>query len=618
MTSHARKILVCVAWPYANGEKHIGQIAGAYLPADIFARYQRMAGNDVLMVSGSDTHGTPITLQAEKEGIPAADVVEKYHELFVEGCLAMGLTFDLYTHTDTQNHWDVTQQVFRRHLANEYIFKEVQKQWFDAEAGRFLADRYVEGTCPYCGFAEARGDQCDECGRLYDALELTDTRSKLSGSSSLEVRETEHFFLDLGALNDPLLEWIGSGKEHWRGNVLNFTRGQLNLKELRGRAITRDINWGVEIPLQGYDSKRIYVWYDAVQGYVSAAIEWAELNGGDWQTWWDRDAAPDARHYYFIGKDNIPFHTQIWPGMIMAYNSDTGGEGDGPPSRDAPTDAPTGAPRSVRDLAGARLNLPYDVPANEYLNFGGAQFSTSRGNVIGWNTVLAQFQPDAWRYTLTALAPESSDSEFTWPEFVELVNNELLANWGNLVNRAVGFAYRSFDGAVPTPGAFDSADTALLEEIRSGFKSVGALYEAVRLKPALQAVRGLSQRVNQYLNGKEPWRTLRTDRETAATTVYVALQAIDWLKLLWSPILPHSSERLHAFLGYDQPLFGQLKKEKIGDARGSHLVLRYDHTEASGVWQARRLSAGQQLRKPKPLFTKLDSADVSGGSGGRS
>ena len=276
MSDQARKILVCVAWPYANGEKHIGQIAGAYLPPDIFARYQRMAGNDVLMVSGSDTHGTPITLQAENEGIEPAAVVDKYHEMFVDGCLAMGLTFDLYTHTDTQNHWDVTQQVFRRHLANEFIYTEVQKQWYDPEAGRFLADRYVEGRCPFCGYAGARGDQCDECGRLYDALELTDTRSKLSGSTRLEVRETEHFFLDLGALNEPLLAWIGSGKEHWRSNVLNFTQGQLNLKELRGRAITRDIDWGIDIPLEGYEDKRIYVWYDAVQGYLSAAIEWGQ------------------------------------------------------------------------------------------------------------------------------------------------------------------------------------------------------------------------------------------------------------------------------------------------------------------------------------------------------
>ncbi len=608
MTNQGRKILVCVAWPYANGEKHIGQIAGAYLPPDIFARYQRMAGNDVLMVSGSDTHGTPITLQAEREGLSAAEVVDKYHELFVEGCQAMGLTFDLYTHTDTQNHWDVTQQVFTRHLANEFIYKEVQKQWFDPEAGRFLADRYVEGSCPFCGFAEARGDQCDNCGRLYDALELTNTRSKLSGSRELEVRETEHFFLDLGALNEPLLEWIGSGKEHWRNNVLNFTQGQLNLKELRGRAITRDIDWGISIPLEGYDSKCIYVWYDAVQGYLSAAIEWAALSGGRWREWWDRDLSPEARHYYFIGKDNIPFHTQIWPGMIMAYNDETNVEGEAANI--------SGLSATAEPMKTARLHLPYDVPANEYLNFGGAQFSTSRGNVIGFNTVLEEFEADAWRYTLTAMAPETADTEFTWPDFIELVNNELVANWGNLVNRALGFAYRRYDGAAPKPGELDATDASLLAEIRGGFESVAALYEAVRLKAALQEARRLSQRVNQYLNEKEPWRTVRTDPEAAATTVYVTLQAIDWLKLLWAPILPHSSERLHQLMGYSEPLFGQLSTEAVEDARGTHVVLRYDHGEASGVWQAHRLAPGQRLRKPSPLFTKLDPAEVLGEADG--
>ena len=605
MTDQPRKILVCVAWPYANGEKHIGQIAGAYLPPDIFARYQRMAGNNVLMVSGSDTHGTPITLQAEAEGISPAAVVDKYHEMFVEGCQTMGLTFDLYTHTDTQNHWDVTQQVFRRHRTNEYIYTEVQKQWYDPQAGRFLADRYVEGTCPFCGYAGARGDQCDECGRLYDALELTNARSKLSGGAQLEVRETEHFFLDLGALNDPLLAWIGSGKEHWRNNVLNFTKGQLNLKELRGRAITRDIDWGIAIPIEGYDDKRIYVWYDAVQGYLSAAIEWAALSGGEWRDWWDRDLSPDARHYYFIGKDNIPFHTQIWPGMIMAYNDKPGGE----PAPDL-----AGA---AQELAAAKLQLPYDVPANEYLNFGGAQFSTSRGNVIGWNTVLKTFQPDAWRYALTAMAPESADTEFTWPDFIELVNNELVANWGNLVNRALGFAYRRFDRAVPPPGALGASDEALLAEIRGGFESVAALYDAVRLKAALQETRRLSQRVNQYLNEKEPWRTIRTDRQDAATAVHVALQAIDWLKLLWAPILPHSSEQLHRYLGYTRPLFGQLNASEVEDARGQHLVLRYDHTGAAAVWEARALPVGQPLQKPAPLFAKLDPDEILAGEADR-
>jgi methionyl-tRNA synthetase len=585
MADQPRKILVGVAWPYVNGEKHIGQIAGAYLPPDIFARYQRMAGNDVLMVSGSDTHGTPITLQAEKEGIPPAEVVDKYHRLFVDGCLAMGLTFDLYSHTDTQNHWEVTQHMFLRHLENGYIYKDTQKQWYDAEADRFLADRYVEGTCPFCGYADARGDQCDNCGRIYDALELKNPRSKITGNTDLDIRETEHFFLDLGKLNEPLLKWVEQDKEHWRPNVLNFTRGQLELKELRGRPITRDIDWGVRIPLDGFEGKRIYVWYDAVIGYLSAAVEWAQFNGGEaWRQWWDANVNPDALIYNFIGKDNIPFHTVIWPGMLMAYN-------DGP---------------------GDKFNLPYDVPANEYLNFRGMQFSTSRGNVIGWNTVMEEFQVDAWRYVLTALAPENSDSEFTWPDFVERINNELVANWGNLANRMLGFAYKRFDGVVPTPGALDQTDRDLLDEIKYGFKSIGALYNAAKFKAALQEIRRLSQRVNQYLNEKEPWQTIKSNPEAAATSVYVALQAIDWLKVFWAPILPHSSELLHSYLGYAEPLFGRQYTEEIEDARGKHLVLRYDHSQASGRWVAGTLPPGQALQQPQPLFIKLDPAEVLG------
>lgn len=573
------KILVGVAWPYVNGEKHIGQIAGAYLPPDIFARYQRMIGNDVLMVSGSDTHGTPIMLKAEAEGVPYTEIVDKYHGMFVDGCLQMGLTFDLYTHTDTENHWDVTQEVFVRHWETGYIYLDSQQQLFDPVAGKFLADRYVEGECPFCGAPGARGDQCDNCGRLYDALELKNPRSKLTGTTELEVRETEHFFLDMGKMNGPLLEWINTGKEHWRPNVLNFTRGQLELHELRGRAITRDLDWGIPIPVGSYPDKRIYVWYDAVIGYYSAAIEWARLSGdrGAWRHWWDADANPNARLYNFIGKDNIPFHTIIWPGMLIGYNA-----GD------------------------THLNLPYDVPANEYLNLHGGKFSTSRGNVIGWNSALAEFQADAWRYVLTAMAPETADVEFTWQDFMDRINNELVANWGNLVNRMLGFAFKRFEGRVPEPGELDDADRAFLEEIRGGFDSVGALYQAVKLKAALLEVRRLSQRVNQYLNERAPWKMIATDRERAATSVYVALQAIDWLKLMWGPILPHSSEQLHRYLGYAQPLFGRQYTEQVVDVRGVHRVLRYDHTPASGRWEATTLPVGQALAEPAALFVKLD------------
>ncbi len=575
------KILVGVAWPYVNGEKHIGQIAGAYLPPDIFARYQRLIGNDVLMVSGSDTHGTPIMLKAEAEGITPAEVVEKYHGLFVQGCLDMGITFDLYTHTDTQNHWDVTQQMFLRHFETGYIYKDEQKQLFDPIAGRFLADRYVEGICPHCGASGARGDQCDNCGRLYDALELINPRSKITGSTELEVRATEHYFLDMAKMNQPLLDWIATDKEHWRPHVLNSTRGQLELRELRGRPITRDLDWGVTIPIGDYPDKRIYVWYDAVIGYLSAAIEWAKVAGDAeaWRAWWDADVNPAARIYNFIGKDNIVFHTIIWPGMLIGYN------------------------------AGAtHVNLPYDVPANEYLNLGASKFSTSRGNVIGFNAILEDFQPDAVRYVLTALAPETADVEFTWQDFMDRINNELVANWGNLVNRTLGFAYKRFEGRVPDPGELAPEDVAFLDEIRAGFAHVGALYDAVKLKAALLETRRLSQRVNQYLNDHAPWKAIGTDPHGAARAVYVALQAIDWLNLMWGPILPHSAEKVHAMLGYEGSLFGRQYTELVEDARGSHLVLRYDGTGATGVWEPHVLPVGQPLREPAALFVKLDDA----------
>ena len=577
--SNTKKILVGVAWPYANGEKHIGQIAGAYLPPDIFARYQRMVGNDVLMVSGSDTHGTPVTLKADAEGITSAQVADKYHELFVDCCVKLGLTFDLYTHTDTQNHWDVTHHMFLRHLESGYIYKDISKQWYDPQARRFLADRYIEGTCPFCGYPDARGDQCDNCGRIYDALELKNPRSKISGATDLEIHETEHFFLDLGKMNEPLLAWISQGKEHWRPNVLNFTRGQLELRELHGRAITRDIDWGITIPLDGYADKRIYVWYEAVIGYLSAVLEWAKLidQPDAWRPWWDADTNPNAVIYNFIAKDNIPFHTIIWPGMLIGYN-----------------------------VGETHLNLPYDVPANEYLTLGGDKFSTSRGRVIGFNTVLREFQPEAWRYVLTAMAPESADAEFTWQEFMDRVNNELVANWGNLVNRVLGFAYKRFDGKIPTPGELDAVDQALLDEIQAGFTGVGALYNAVKLKAALTETRRLSQRVNQYLNEKAPWQAIKNDPEGAATSLYVAMQAIDWLKTLWSPILPFSSEAVHGFLGYEDALFGRQYTERVADARGSHLVLRYDHSGATARWQPGVLPPGQAMTEPAALFVKLD------------
>jgi methionyl-tRNA synthetase len=575
--SNPTKVLIGVAWPYANGDLHIGHYAGANLPPDIFARYQRLIGNDVLMVSGSDTHGTPITIRAEDEGITPMEVVERYHPRIVECYQRLGLTFDLYTHTETENHWAVTHDMFLRHLERGYITTATQQQIYDPQAKTFLPDRYVEGTCPRCGFDQARGDQCDNCGAIFDATDLKNPRSKRTGNTNLEVRETEHFFLELGKLNDELLKWVSTGKDHWRTNVLNFTRAQLEERKLRGRPITRDIAWGVSIPLEGWEGKRIYVWYDAVIGYLSAAKEWATLTGTPeaWRDWWDAEVNPNARIYNFIGKDNIPFHTIIWPGMLMAYGG---------------------------------LNLPYDVPSNEYLNMKGRKFSKSRGNLLTMASVLDRYQADAWRYALTAMAPEGSDVDFTWDDFVERVNNELLANWGNLVNRVLSFAYKRFDGKVPQPGELGEREVELLREVEAGFEGVGNLYGAVKLKAASTEVRRLSQRVNQYITDTAPFQVIKTDPAAAATSVWCALQCIQWLNILWSPIIPFSSQKVHEMLGFTGQLFGRQFTQSVTDARGGHLVLRYDHSDAMGSWDAMPLPAGQALTSPQALFVKLDDS----------
>ncbi len=579
MTDQPRHIFIGVAWPYANGEQHIGHIAGAYLPPDIFARYHRMKGNRVLMVSGSDTHGTPITVRADEEGVTPGEIVERFHPRFIDSYLALGLTFDLFTHTDTQTHWQTTHELFLSHLEKGYIYKDKQQQIYDAKAGRFLPDRYVEGECPNCGYDGARGDQCDSCGATYDAIDLKNPRSKITGSTELEARETEHFFLDLGKLNEPLLEWIGEGKEHWRAHVLNATKAQLEERKLRGRPITRDISWGVTIPVEGFEKKRIYVWYDAVIGYFSASKEWAHVQGTPeaWRDWWDSSAHTEAYSYYFIGKDNIPFHTIIWPAMLCAYGG---------------------------------VKLPHDVPANEYLNMKGRKFSKSRGNMIGINDVLERYQPDAWRYALTATAPETADVDFTWDDFVDRVNNELLASWGNLVNRIASFCWKRFDQKVPAPGEYSEADKALLDEVRAGFENVGRLYEGVKLKAASQEVRRLSDLANQYITREEPFRVIKTDPERAGTIVYTALQAIAWLNILWEPILPWTSQRVFEILGYDGQLYGRQFVETVEDERGEHLALRYDHDGSVGRWEPIEIAPGQPLRQPQPLITKLDKDEV--------
>ena len=566
------KIGVFVAWPYASGDRHMGHVAGAYLPPDIFARYHRLRGNDVLMVSGSDSHGTPVTVRAEQEGISPEELFLRYHHRFLEGFMQLGLSFDLFTHTDTTNHHTVAQDMFSRLLEKGYIHKDVMKQLYCEQEERFLPDRYVEGTCPLCGFDNARGDQCDNCGKPLDATELINPRCEFDGSTPV-VRETEHFFLNLPAFSERLLEWAES-KEYWRPNVLNFTINMLK-EGLRPRPITRDMEWGVAVPVPGYDDKRIYVWFEAVIGYLSASIEWAKNQGQAerWREWWQEP----AQGYYFIGKDNIFFHAIIWPAMLMGYGG---------------------------------LAVPYDVPANEFLNLEGRKQSASRNWAVSLPEYLSRYDPDPLRYYLTVNSPESRDTDFSWYDFWRRNNDELLATWGNLAHRVLTFAYRNFEQQVPQPGDLGGEDKAILEKVEGAFEPVGDLIEKASFKAALTEVMAVAHEANRYLDDKEPWKVIKQDRQAAATTVYVMLGVINSLKILFYPFLPFSSQKLHEFLGYQGSLIGQSRVETFQEEERSHQALVYDPPTADVSWAPSSLPAGQGLKEPEPLFKKLDESIV--------
>jgi methionyl-tRNA synthetase len=566
---------VFVAWPYANGDLHLGHVAGVYIPADTFARYHRLRGNRVLMVSGSDAHGTPITVAAEREGVTPEDIFRRYHRRFLETYQQLGISFDLFTHTHTANHFRVAQDIFRTLYEKGYIFTQTQIQLYCEYDRRFLPDRYVEGTCPYCGYPNARGDQCDNCGRTLDAIDLIDPRCRLCGQRPVP-RETEHFFFDLPAFTDRLLAYL-ERQTHWRPNVQHFVRNFIQ-DGLKPRPVSRDLEWGIPLPIPGYEHKVMYVWFEAVIGYLSASIEWSLAEGQPEvrQVWW-RD--PRARGYYFIGKDNIPFHAIIWPAELMGYDES--------------------------------LNLPYDIPANEFLNLEGQQFSTSRNWAIWVPDFLSRYAPDPLRDYLTSIAPETRDSEFTWQGFVERNNNELLATWGNLVHRILTFVQARFEGRVPEPGALDGRDHLLLDQIAAGFQRIGDLYARVELKAAQREAMALAREVNRYLDEKAPWFQIREDRAAAATTLFVALRAIDSLKLLLAPILPFTSEQLHRLLGYGDRLFGDIVIEP-GPETGGHEVLRYRPAASEGRdrWAPSELEAGRPLPPPQPLYQKLEESVI--------
>jgi methionyl-tRNA synthetase len=536
---------VAVAWPYASGSRHLGHLAGAYLPADVFARFHRAIGNQVLMVSGSDVHGTPITVRAEEEGVEPQAVVDRFHREFVEQWDALGLDWDLFTSTGTDNHHAVTQDMFLRLHEHGHIDKRSTEQFFDPEVERFLPDRYVEGTCPHCGYEHARGDQCENCGRTLDPVDLIDPRSRLSGARPVP-KTTEHFYLRLSHFSAALKEWLES-RTGWRKHVLNFSLGWIQ-EGLQDRAITRDIDWGVEIPVEGLGpGKKIYVWFDAVIGYFSASKEWAQLSGDPeaWRTWWEN---PDAEHYYFIGKDNVPFHTIIWPAMLLGYGG---------------------------------LELPTNVPANQYVTFKGGKASASRGTGLTIGAALERYEPDALRYALASNFPETSDVDITEDELVRRINDELVATWGNLVNRVISMTHRYFDGTVPEPGAADAADTALLDAIDETLATAADQLRAVHLRGGLATLLSGAQAANQYLSEQQPWKAAKTDLARTGATLHTALQAIAGLAVGFAPFLPVTSGRTLTMLGFDSD-------------------------ERQPPWERRLVAAGTRLGAATPLFAKVE------------
>ena len=593
-----KSVLTAVAWPYANGPRHIGHVAGFGVPSDVFARYQRMTGANVLMVSGTDEHGTPLLVQAEKEGLTVQELADRYNRQIVHDLAGLGLSYDLFTRTTTRNHYAVVQELFRGLHDNGYMVKETTMGAISPSTGRTLPDRYIEGTCPICGADGARGDQCDNCGNQLDPADLINPVSKINGETPQFV-ETEHFLLDLPALADALSAWLKE-RQDWRPNVLKFS---LNLLEdIRPRAMTRDIDWGVPIPIEGWqdnNAKKLYVWFDAVVGYLSASIEWAYRIGEPeaWRTFWTN---PDAVSYYFMGKDNITFHSQIWPAELLGYRGEGSREG------------------TVGQLGS--LELPTEVVSSEYLTMSGSKFSSSKGVVIYVKDFLEEFGADPLRYFIAVAGPENNDTDFTWDEFVRRINNELANGWGNLVNRTVSMAHKNF-GEIPTPGELSDADQAILDLASRTFDEAGDALSHSRFKQGITKIMHVVGEANAYIAEQEPWKLAKdeTQRERLATVLWTALQVVSDCNTMLTPFLPHTAQAVHETLGRDGvwaalPEVVEVTDDQPVEPVGAGLpekgrsypVIMGNYRDQQAVWTRIDVVPGTALSKPRPLIAKLD------------
>ena len=542
------KILVCVAWPYASGPRHLGHAVSTFIPADVIARYHRMKGDEVLMVGGSDMHGTPTMVRADEEGVSPSVIAERYHALHAKNIEQLGVRYDLYWNTADPHHKEWVQEIFLALKKKGQVYERTMISPFCRAGNHFLPDRYVEGKCPNCGFENARGDQCDNCGHLWDPFDLIGPRCRIHGTAP-EKRETSHFFFRFSALEARLKQWIFDDKEFWRLPVLTFAKSWLD-EGLKDRPITRDLEWGIEVPVPGYETKRIYVWFEAVMGYLTATKEWYRRSGRSdgWKDFW---YDPKARHLYFVGKDNIVFHTLFWPAILMGYDE--------------------------------KLTLPYDVAATQYLNFSGERMSTGRGSGIWLPELLERFDPDQIRYYGIATMPETKDTDFEWADFERRNNNELLAIYGNFVHRALTFADKNFGHEVPPATFLDATDKAMVRAIEQQAGKVAQNLEYVHVKDAMKEAIQLARLGNQYVDQKAPWNLLKSDRAACATAIHVALRVSRALAIIMAPFLPRSSSRLWHALGYDSDVHGERWDEALDD-----------------------LPAGQKLRVGKPLFAKID------------
>ncbi|GLZ41736.1 methionine--tRNA ligase [Actinokineospora sp. NBRC 105648] len=577
-------VLTAVAWPYANGPRHIGHVSGFGVPSDVFSRYMRMSGHQVLMVSGTDEHGTPISVQADKENLTTRELVDKYNRVIAEDLQGLGLSYDLFTRTTTGNHYRVVQDLFTALWRNGYVQAKTQMGAISPSTGRTLPDRYIEGTCPICGYDGARGDQCDNCGNQLDPIDLKNPRSRINGEVPKFI-ETEHLFLDLPSFTETLGSWLSTRTE-WRPNVLKFSQNLL--EDLRPRAITRDLDWGIPVPLDGWRDapmKRFYVWFDAVIGYLSASVEWARRTGDKdaWKQFW----TDPSQAYYFMGKDNIVFHSLIWPSLLLGQNGagDKGGE--------------------VGSFG--KLNLPTEVVSSEFLTMSGSKFSTSRGTVIYVRDFLRDFGPDTLRYFISVAGPENQDTDFTWDEFVRRTNFELANEWGNLVNRSVSMAHKNV-GAIPRPTAPTAADAELKALAKAAFTTVGDNLRRSRFKAAATEAMRVVGAANKYLSDEEPWKR-KDDLERRDTILHTALQVVSDANTLLTPFLPHSAQQVHELLGGKGVWAAQPELVEVDDLDNEGVrypILTGDYKGEAARWESTEIEVGKPLEKPTPLFAKLD------------